>query len=50
MSGQRPICWQGYDVDPGGFKKMMLYDIMKQFNCEAVSSSKGGGFYEQKNG
>ena len=23
-------CWQGCDADPGGFKKMMWYDIMKK--------------------
>ena len=20
-----PLCWQGYDKDPGGFKKFMWY-------------------------
>ena len=24
-----PLCWQGYDKDPGGFKKLMWYEIMK---------------------
>ena len=23
-----PLCWQGYDKDPGGFKKIMWYGIM----------------------
>ena len=30
-----PFCWQGYDKDPGGFKKMMWYGIMKEFICKA---------------
>ena len=29
-----PLCWQGYDKDPGGFKKIMWYRIMKEFNCK----------------
>ena len=33
-----PLCWQGYDKDPGGFKKMMWYEIMKEFNCKASST------------
>ena len=24
-----PLCWQGYDKDPQGFKKFMWYDITK---------------------
>ena len=32
------LCWQGYDKDPGGFKKLMWYGIMKEFNCKATSS------------
>ena len=32
-----PLCWQGYDKDPGGFKKLMWYGIMKEFNCKAYS-------------
>ena len=33
-----PLCWQGYDKDPGGFKKLMWYGIMKEFNCKATST------------
>ena len=25
-----PLCWQGYVKDPGGFKKLMWYEIMKE--------------------
>ena len=32
------LCWQGYDKDPGGFKKLMCYGIMKVFNCKATST------------
>ena len=28
------LCWQGYDKDPGGFKKLMWYGIMKEFNVQ----------------
>ena len=31
-----PSCWQEYDYDPGGFKKLMWYGIMKEFNCKAT--------------
>ena len=31
-------CWQGYGADPGGFKKMMWYSIMKEFDCWAIST------------
>ena len=27
-----PLCWQGYDHDPGGVKKLMWHGIMKEFN------------------
>ena len=33
-----PLCWQGYDKDPGGFKKLMWYEIVKEFNCKAFST------------
>ena len=33
-----PLCWQVYDKDPGGFKKLMWDEIMKEFNCEASST------------
>ena len=33
-----PECWQGYDKDPGGFMKLMWYEIMKLFNCKASST------------
>ena len=32
-----PLCWQGYDKDPGGFKKMW-YGIMKEFDCKVSST------------
>ena len=32
-----PLCWQGYDKDPGSFKKLMWYGMMKEFNCKATS-------------
>ena len=31
-----PLCWQGYENDHGGFKKLMWYGIMKEFNCKAT--------------
>ena len=33
-----PLCWQGYDKDPGGFKKLMWYGIVKEFNSKATST------------
>ena len=33
-----PLCWQEYENDHGGFKKLILYGIMKEFNCKASSS------------
>ena len=33
-----PLCWQRYDLDPGGFKKLMWYGILKEFNCNATSA------------
>ena len=33
-----PLCWQGCDTDQGGFKKLMWYEIMKEFNCRVTSS------------
>ena len=33
-----PQCWHGIEADPGGFKKTMLYEVMKEFNSKAVSS------------
>ena len=33
-----PLCWQRYDKDPGGFKKLMWYGMMKEFNCKASST------------
>ena len=29
------LCWQGYDHDPGSFKKLMWCGIMKESNCRA---------------
>ena len=34
----RPLCWYGYNHDPGGFKELMWYGIMKEFNCKATST------------
>ena len=31
-----PLCWQGSDKGPGGFKKFMWYGILKEFNCKAT--------------
>ena len=32
----RPLCWQVCDHDQGRFKKLMRYEIMKEFNCKAT--------------
>ena len=32
------LCWQGYENDHGGCKKLMWYGIMKEFNCKATST------------
>ena len=33
-----PQCWHGIDPDLGGLKKTMWLELMKEFNCNAVSS------------
>ena len=33
-----PLCWQNYDTDPRGHKKMSWYEIMKEFDCRASST------------
>ena len=33
-----PLCWQGYDKDPSGFKKTLWYGIMKEFDCKESST------------
>ena len=33
-----PLCWQGYDKDLCGFKKLMWYVIVKELNCKASST------------
>ena len=33
-----PLCWRGYDKDPGGIEKLMWYGMMKEFNCKATSA------------
>ena len=33
-----PLCWQGHDKDPGGFKEIMWYGIMKEFDCKMSST------------
>ena len=32
-----PLCWQECENDHGGFKKLMWYGIMKEFNCKVTS-------------
>ena len=32
-----PLCWQGYGTDTGGFKKMLWYNIIKEYHCKAIS-------------
>ena len=29
-----PLWWQGYDKDPGGFKKIIWHGIMREFDCK----------------
>ena len=33
-----PQCWCGIDADPGRLKKAMWMEIMKVFNCKALSA------------
>ena len=33
-----PLCWQGWDNDQGGLKKLMWYGIVKEFKCKATSA------------
>ena len=33
-----PLCWQRYDHDLGGYKNVMWYSIMKEFNCKVFST------------
>ena len=33
-----PLCWQVYDKDLGGFKKIMWFGIMKEFDCKMSST------------
>ena len=33
-----PLRWQGCDDDQGGFKKLMWYEITKEFNSKATST------------
>ena len=33
-----PLCWQRYDQDSGGFKKLMWYGILKEFHYLATST------------
>ena len=33
-----PLCWQVYENDHDGFKKLMWYGIMKEFNGKATST------------
>ena len=50
-----PLCWQGYENDHGGFKKLMWCGITKEFNCNATSTrskcgrDKGDGFHAPTN-
>ena len=51
-----PLCWQGYDHNPGGYRKIMWYSIMKEFNCKVSSTwsdddrSKDAAFTHRKHG
>ena len=31
-----PLCWQGCERDHGGFKKLLWYGILKEFNCKVT--------------
>ena len=48
-----PLCWQGYDKDPSGFKKSMWNGIMKEFDSKVSSTwsvcgkGKSRSFYAQ---
>ena len=33
-----PLCWQGYDKDPGGCKRTLWYGIMKEVDCKVSSA------------
>ena len=33
-----PLCWQGCENDQGDFKKLMWYEVKKEFNCKATST------------
>ena len=33
-----PSCWRGCDKNQGGFKKLMWYEMMKEFNCKVTST------------
>ena len=51
-----PLCWQRYDHDPGRYKKIMWYSIMKEFNCKVSSTwsnddrTKDAAFTHRKHG
>ena len=33
-----PLCWHGYDKDPGDLKEIWWYGIMKEFDCKVSST------------
>ena len=33
-----PHCWQVYGTDTVGLKKMLSYNIMKEYHCKAIST------------
>ena len=36
-----PLCLQGCDNDQGGFKKLMWFEMMKEFNCKVAPTWSG---------
>ena len=38
-----PSCWKGWENVQGGFKKLMWYGIMKEFNCKVTSTWSSDG-------
>ena len=39
-----PSCWQGCVNDQESFKKLMWYEIMKEFNCKVYDSEQEMAF------
>ena len=34
----RPQCWHGIDADPGGLKKTMWFEVLKEFKLHGCST------------